>query len=206
MKLESRLNFGLEIAYLIACSRLPFNKLLRPIFRTPNSACDPNQMRQALCLWITLVIVLILHFSYLQPQQNCLSDKISALTKHPNAKSTKKLALVGVLTTAAKFNRRSLIRTTYKNLLPSNLDFYFVIGQPSDEESRNLLELESRAHNDIIILPVTENMDEGKTFAYFTTIYQTGNEYAYVVKTDDDVFVHLPNLARRLLPLPKTGG
>ncbi|CAG8844270.1 5945_t:CDS:2, partial [Racocetra persica] len=42
----------------------------------------------------------------------------------------------------------------------------FILGLPEDE-NKDKLEEESKMYGDIVILNITENMNEGKTFEYF---------------------------------------
>ncbi|KAJ3166497.1 hypothetical protein HDU88_003366 [Geranomyces variabilis] len=132
------------------------------------------------------------------------------------AAPTTKTVLVGLFTVPEKIQRRALIRATYLQLKPPNVDFFFVFGTPSTPEHRRLLEWEQRAHGDVMVVPCEENMDGGKTFYFFNHVAKTyaaaatHNEnteprYQFVMKADDDVWLHLPNLAARLDALPKDG-
>ncbi|KAJ3037676.1 hypothetical protein HDV00_001398 [Rhizophlyctis rosea] len=133
-----------------------------------------------------------------------------------------KLALVSVLTVPEKFERRSLIRSTYLQAKPAEIDFYFVFCRVKNPTYRTLVTLESRMYGDIIEMDCEENMDAGKTWSYFnhiaskignhspetydpTTTPSTPGPYKFIMKTDDDVYLHLPNLARRLSSLPPLG-
>lgn len=50
-------------------------------------------------------------------------------------------------------------------------------------------------------------MNEGKTFHFFDYVSHTFPDgmYDFVMKTDDDVWLHLPNLDKRLKGLPNEG-
>lgn len=83
---------------------------------------------------------------------------------------------VGVMTLDAKFERRSIIRQTYAaHTLPidpvtghtmSNVQVKFVMGKPRKPFERRIA-LEMEMYNDIVILDVKENMNGGKTHAFF---------------------------------------
>lgn len=105
---------------------------------------------------------------------------------------------IGVFSIDSAFERRMLIRTTWAThprsrngagdgdggIGTSRTIVRFILGQPrKDLERRIKLEMDSTsqeciltnyflkcsiAYNDIIILPVTENMNSGKTYTYFT--------------------------------------
>ncbi|GLJ31955.1 hypothetical protein SUGI_0643270 [Cryptomeria japonica] len=59
------------------------------------------------------------------------------------------------------------------------------------------------SYNDIIILNCEENMDQGKTYTYFSSLPKIGLQYDYVMKADDDVFFRIDKLAESLKPLPR---
>ncbi|KAH9919088.1 uncharacterized protein B0H18DRAFT_1029114 [Fomitopsis serialis] len=95
----------------------------------------------------------------------------------------------------------------------------FVLGEPRNEWKRRI-RLEMDMYNDMVILPIPENMNNGKTYAYFHWAarnawvpplyydnfahdHASGNPMKwvrpdYVVKTDDDSFVMLAELEARL--------
>ncbi|KAJ3201830.1 hypothetical protein HK099_002078 [Clydaea vesicula] len=114
---------------------------------------------------------------------------------------------IGLLTTAEKFYRRNLIRDTYLNLKPLNIEFKFILGKPKDEETETLLKYENLKHQDLLILDIEENMNNGKTFKYFSTIYELYKEdpFKFVMKTDDDVFLHLPNIEKKFKDMINDG-
>ncbi|TPX61886.1 hypothetical protein PhCBS80983_g00803 [Powellomyces hirtus] len=118
-----------------------------------------------------------------------------------------KTVLVGLLTVPSKLQRRALIRSTYLQIKPPEVDFFFVFGTPATLEDARLLEWEQRLYKDIIIIDCEENMDSGKTFHFFDHVARTfpDGKYPFVMKTDDDVWLHLPNLAERLQSSPRQG-
>ncbi|CAE6486243.1 unnamed protein product [Rhizoctonia solani] len=92
---------------------------------------------------------------------------------------------IGVLSTAKGFQRRQLIRSTWASHPKSrggvdgksDLDgtsrtvVRFVVGAPSPSVERKL-RLENELYGDIVVLPIRENMNEGKTYAYFSWAYE----------------------------------
>ncbi|KAJ3035086.1 hypothetical protein HK097_004294 [Rhizophlyctis rosea] len=121
-----------------------------------------------------------------------------------------KTVLVGVLTVPGKFERRSLIRATYLQSKPDDVDFYFVVCRVGDVKLRTLLTVEQRRFGDIVEVDCEENMDSGKTWSYFHhlsthILHPTPSlsPYLYIMKTDDDVYLNLPLLSRRLLSTPR---
>lgn len=105
---------------------------------------------------------------------------------------------IGILTIAETFPKRSLIRMTYLLKRPKNFDVKFVICKPVSKAQFELLALEANMYKDILILDCEENMNSGKTFSFFKTAAEINNKrrkkYDFVMKADDDSFLHLPNL------------
>ncbi|TPX31246.1 hypothetical protein SmJEL517_g05386 [Synchytrium microbalum] len=142
---------------------------------------------------LTLAIVALLFLSR-------SLGRITSDPPPPETASKPQTAFVGIFSTAERYERRSLIRSTYLTLKPPSLDVKFVVGQTSDKEWSTLLALEDLKHNDILVLDTPENMNEGKTYIYFASLgkrYQP-HQYMYAAKMDDDIWIHLPNLERLL--------
>ncbi|KAG8687756.1 hypothetical protein FRC08_011786 [Ceratobasidium sp. 394] len=83
---------------------------------------------------------------------------------------------LGVLTVASGYERRMMIRESYAAHPASRIAgtertvVRFIMGRPSKEHERSVA-LEMDVHNDIVILPIKENMNDGKSFAYFQWAY-----------------------------------
>ena len=138
---------------------------------------------------------------------------------------------VGVFSVDAAYERRHLIRSTYvrhsKPIDPrtgkpaNNIQFKFILGRPRQHHARRVA-LEMETYNDVVVLDLKENMNKGKTHAFF----QWANENAtipvfyhspsrqqeigvafkkadYVVKADDDAFLVLSELERHLRVSPR---
>ncbi|CAG8505557.1 12826_t:CDS:2, partial [Dentiscutata erythropus] len=70
------------------------------------------------------------------------------------------------------------------------------------DEYKDKLEEESKMHGDIVILNITENIDEGKTFEYFKWFAKNRKDN-YMVKLDDDAFLHLIHYYRDIQDIPR---
>ncbi|KAJ3307503.1 hypothetical protein HDU76_004618 [Blyttiomyces sp. JEL0837] len=125
-----------------------------------------------------------------------------------------KVVLVGVLTTAENAQRRALIRSTYLQLKPDTVDVFFVVGRPKTGTLRALVAMESKRYNDIIQVDVEEpdaasssEGDRGKAFAFFEHASKAYNadDYSFVFKASDNVFVHLKNLESALSAINPVG-
>ncbi|KAJ7293554.1 glycosyltransferase family 31 protein [Mycena rebaudengoi] len=89
--------------------------------------------------------------------------------------------LVGVFSIDSGYERRSLVRSTWANhvrsrngagegdggLGTSRTIVRFVMGEPRKDWDRRI-RLEMETYNDIVILPIPENMNGGKTHAFFS--------------------------------------
>jgi len=88
---------------------------------------------------------------------------------------------VGVFSIDSAFERRMLVRTTWASharsrggagagddgVGTSRTVVRFVMGQPRKDWERRI-KLEMEAYNDIVILPIPENMNGGKSYTYFS--------------------------------------
>lgn len=120
--------------------------------------------------------------------------------------------LIGILTLADQYQRRSFLRLVYRTQqVPSaQIDVKFVFCNLTKEEQRIWVALEIMHFDDIIILNCTENMNLGKTYTYFSSLPEMLIDpsrnyppYHYVMKGDDDTYFRLENLAESLKPLPR---
>ncbi|KZT30563.1 glycosyltransferase family 31 protein [Neolentinus lepideus HHB14362 ss-1] len=112
--------------------------------------------------------------------------------------------LIGVFSLDSSFERRMLVRSTWASHPRSRegaLDgdggngtsrtiVRFILGQPSGHLERRI-RLEMETYNDIIILPISENMNSGKTYAFFTW----ASNYAYVPPYYFNTSVPPPNFS-----------
>ncbi|CAL4967343.1 unnamed protein product [Urochloa decumbens] len=111
--------------------------------------------------------------------------------------------LIGIVTVPGAYERRSLLRLAY-SLQPrpvrAVVDVRFVLCTVDKEEDRILVSLEIIAHGDILVLDCAENMNDGKTYAYFSAVPRLFAEspYDYVGKTDDDTYYRVASLADSL--------
>lgn len=87
---------------------------------------------------------------------------------------TAPLLLLGVFSSPEKIDRRTLIRREVKPDWPADLvEFRFIFGRPkgdNDEDRRKwerVLAAEQEEHGDVVIVDTVENIDSGKTHAYF---------------------------------------
>ncbi|GAA6055759.1 hypothetical protein JCM3770_006147 [Rhodotorula araucariae] len=144
---------------------------------------------------------------------------------------------VGVFSVDAAADRRNAIRLSYaKHSKPidprtgkpaHNVQLKFILGRPRKKWAKRVA-LEMEMFNDVVVLDVEENMNKGKTFAYFAWasenatvpvyysrpgsaglvdgVRQVGVGFKkadYVVKADDDSFIVLSELERHLRITPR---
>lgn len=114
--------------------------------------------------------------------------------------------LIGILTFPDNYERRHFLRLVYgiQSSPIADIDVKFVFCNLTKPEQRVLIALEIRRFNDIIVLNCTENMNNGKTYTYFSSLPSIlPRRYSYVMKADDDVFIRLSPLALSLQTLPR---
>ncbi|XP_073002284.1 beta-1,3-galactosyltransferase pvg3-like [Typha latifolia] len=115
--------------------------------------------------------------------------------------------LIGILTRADLYDRRQFLRLIYgAQSSPSDeIHVKFVFCRLTKEKQRLLVALEILRFDDIIILNCTENMNNGKTYTFFSSLpVILPRRYDYVMKADDDVFIRLEPLASSLKPLARS--
>ncbi|XP_048530306.1 uncharacterized protein LOC125509380 [Triticum urartu] len=117
--------------------------------------------------------------------------------------------LVGVLTTPKRRERRDIVRLAYALQPPvpayARVDVRFVFCGVDDPVDRMLVALEAARHGDVLLLNCTENMNDGKTHQYFSSVPRVfaGAPYDYVMKTDDDTYLRVAAMAEELRPKPR---
>ncbi|EMS63972.1 putative beta-1,3-galactosyltransferase 20 [Triticum urartu] len=81
----------------------------------------------------------------------------------------------------------------------------FFFCRIESEEQRLLVALEAMRYGDVVELDCPENMDNGKTHSYFSSVPALfgAEAYDFVMKADDDTFFRLPQLAESLGRAPR---
>ena len=157
---------------------------------------------------VTLLLLLVYMITLAHRLPPSISvDNENSVTNDSSAENPP-TALVGIFLTARDIRRRTILRYMYRNACPPQIRMRFILGQPLTWEERDLLTLEMKMYDDIMTIPVSENMDYGKTYTFFTHMYDEwrngrGEEYTFVMKVDSDAFVNCQNLADRLSTLPR---
>ena len=114
-------------------------------------------------------------------------------------------AIVGVFSTAADAGLRQLHRAYLARFRSAtfaacsgeaDMLVRFVLGAPPPLSPA--LALEQAEHGDLVLLPTVENMNEGKTLAYYSYAVRGLPGAAFVVKADMDTFLHVDNLRAAL--------
>ncbi|KAJ3218838.1 hypothetical protein HK099_004914, partial [Clydaea vesicula] len=149
-------------------------------------------------LFTIIIAILCFQFSLLN---NATPNNLNQLEDDDG----NKIIFIGIFSTADRFYRRNLIRSTYLNLEAPKVMYKFVLGKPATNKQQLLLKFEQEKFNDLFILDIEENMDNGKTFNYFKTLYNAyhPHQFKFVMKADDDTFLHFPNLEKKFLSLPE---
>ena len=115
--------------------------------------------------------------------------------------------LIGVLTVPEKYSARHFLRLVYGVQPPvpgAVVHVRFILCRLTTEEQKLMVSLEILRFNDVIVLNCTENMDSGKTYTYFSSLPSIlSSSYDYVLKTDDDTYIRVRELAAELEPLSR---
>lgn len=118
--------------------------------------------------------------------------------------------LMGILTVADRYEARHRLRLLHalQPPVPARIDARFVLCNVTGEEHRILVALEIMLYDDVIILNCSENMNSGKTYAYFSALPElfSGEQeppYDFVMKTDDDTYFRFPELVESLRRQPR---
>jgi len=76
----------------------------------------------------------------------------------------------------------------------------FILGRNPDQRLQTLAEREAEVHGDMVFLSIEENMNDGKTYEYFkwASKMKAGDQPRFVMKTDSDTFLVLPNVLHTL--------
>lgn len=137
---------------------------------------------------------------------------------------------VGVFSMDSGVKRRELVRHSYAAHPKSRTEgtrgvrVRFIIGRPRAEYAA-AVKAEQEEFGDIVILDIEENMNSGKSHAYLTwaatgatvphyeytrqedghtiAVYKGERPAQYVIKADDDAFLMLGELERRLRVAPR---
>lgn len=106
-----------------------------------------------------------------------------------------------------------MLRETYKHFNVSDkdvVDIRFVVGMPPSEDIglHHFLKWEQDGYDDLQVLNMNENMNDGKSYEYFASLARMfpsddplQRPYDYAMKVDDDTLLNLPALVERLRPL-----
>ncbi|CAM8959956.1 unnamed protein product [Rhodiola kirilowii] len=145
------------------------------------------------------------------------SPSLSGLVQEDSVVEEEVRILIGILTLPENSNRRHFLRLIYGTQILSTkakIDIKFVFCNLTKEDQKILVALEIMRYDDILILNCKENMNNGKTYTYFSSLPsifddssstspQTTPPYHYVMKADDDTYFRLDSLLATLRPLPR---
>ncbi|XP_050221225.1 hydroxyproline O-galactosyltransferase GALT3-like [Mercurialis annua] len=163
----------------------------------------------ALCpsLFFSLILIFYIFFNLKSKPYHLLSSSNNYITLNKTPQTqTKFSVLIGILTRPDNYNRRHFLRLVYgiqKSSVP-HIDIKFIFCNLTKPEQKMLISLEILRFDDIIILNCKENMNNGKTYTYFSSVPKIlPKHYTYVMKADDDSYIRLEQLFSSLMLLPR---
>jgi len=122
--------------------------------------------------------------------------------------------VIGIFSRASDSHLRSRQRSAYSLLgdkatlrsVPRCTHFVYVVATEGlDSQDMKAVKQEASTEGDLEFLEnVHENMNEGKSFAWFDTALKRFPDAQYIAKMDQDSFVHPTNLVHELEKLPRT--
>lgn len=113
------------------------------------------------------------------------------------------LLFVGIFCRREDWISRTLIRQTTISLVPPGVEVKFVVCLQKAAGLDPFLWAEMQQQQDLYLLDCKENMDEGKSFQYFTSVRQDFPDFAYYAKTDTDTYVLFHSIALALDASPR---
>ncbi|KAF5732870.1 beta-1 3-galactosyltransferase 16 [Tripterygium wilfordii] len=173
-------------------------------------------MRQKRVILVSLpsLVLFLFFFSYIYFNAFLRSSLLANSSKNTiklanniNSTTQSKFSIfIGILTRPDNYNHRHFLRLVYgiQSSPIADIDVKFVFCNLTKPEQRVLVSLEILRFNDIVILNCLENMNNGKTYSYFSSLPKIlSKRYDYVMKADDDVFIRLKPLSLSLQHLPR---
>lgn len=118
--------------------------------------------------------------------------------------------LVGVMSVAddrhSRDRQRAILRRFGEvSMPPLCTSIVYVIGSHGlDDDTMKTLSDEQDELGDLVLLDIKENMNEGKSFAWFKHAVDRYPSAKFIGKSDVDAFLHPRNLAVQLARLPNT--
>mmetsp|Transcript_45700 Transcript_45700/g.130444 ORF Transcript_45700/g.130444 Transcript_45700/m.130444 type:complete len:356 (-) Transcript_45700:120-1187(-) len=113
------------------------------------------------------------------------------------------LTVAGFMSTAGNTHARYRHRSIQTHVKVPCFKFVYVIGGRGLKDMMVLqLEEESKLYGDIVMLPIAENMNEGKSHEWFKFAQKEYPSATYIAKGDLDALIHPAHLAQQLMSLP----
>lgn len=117
---------------------------------------------------------------------------------------TSLLLFLGIFCRRDDIAARMLMRqTSFQLLVPPVVTAKFVLCHPRNSESDPMLWAELQDYDDLYFIDCAENMNDGKSLTYLTSVRRDFPAYAYYGKMDTDSYVLFPNLAFALAAAPR---
>jgi hypothetical protein len=175
--------------------------------------------------WLIIVTAIALYFFALvldaKPRQRA-STTVQFSENEPSTQALQASGelgpvsiFIGIFSTPERAERRKILRQIYGRVKASStirdgdtVVIKHILGNASDSSCY----AEQAEHGDLEFLPVSENMDDGKSWHYFVQLasklriashlpdHDHEANFDFVAKVDDDAYINLPALLNSLRP------
>lgn len=156
---------------------------------------------------IIAISINIIYLFYLSYTPTSLDLKIAKCNNTKVAETTQKQSLIfiGVMSFAKEYKRRSLLRALYSPFTLKNPDVKtcFILGLDPDRSVNELIREEANLYGDLFILDIPENMNQGKTYHFFSQVHgRSMQPFRFVMKADTDTYLHLDHIKQLFSQIP----
>jgi hypothetical protein len=165
----------------------------------------------ALLTWVAVWLIQSQPAAIIEHLDDSLHSRLSATSggitggTHGDTRAPSCVVFLGIFSVAADSARRHLIRHGLRNAAPLSLHGFVLGVQGLPYTTLRWLGAEAALHFDLLTLGVRENMNHGKTLAFFARAAQLLERRLlsceWIAKVDSDTYVVWPNLVRELVLL-----
>ena len=112
--------------------------------------------------------------------------------------------LYGIFSMPHKIETRAVVRQQQTQCDFNNeiSQVVFVLGMPQEDSDYDIITRESKMYHDVFVLSCEENMNDGKTYAYFKEALEQLPCFDFYAKVDDDTAFTPSRLYNKIAEIP----